>query len=1363
VAFVGSYNWSDSRPCWVFNPFGKPAGESISHEAGHTLGLSHDGRTTPAAEYYLGHGSGSTGWAPIMGTSYYQNLSQWSKGEYLNANQTQDDLFIITHENNDVDYRADDTGETLATARYLEIASNNSVSNEGIIERTGDIDAFRFVTTGGTATLTVNAVTPNPNLDILAEIVDANTSLVVTSNNPDTAINATVSAALPAGEYLLRVRGTGRGDPLGSGYTNYGCVGSYLVSGSVAAGIKPDRFALAENSVNGTAVGSIAPRLSHGANPISWAIASGNTNGAFSIDASTGAILVAISAALNFEALSLRWDDPATFELFVTITDSANAALNETIRTVVTVTDVNEPPTLSSDSTTVLEHTAPGTVIATMNGTDVDHFDFPTYTITSGNLGNAIAIDSGTGKVTVAGNLEVAATTTFNLTITATDQGSPAIATNAQLALTVINIADGYQPHGVYRAYFENVSGATVTDLTNHVNFPSNPDSLEFLEKFDGVSHGDTFGSTIVGCVIPPVTGTYQFWIASNNGGELRFNPAGASSAGAGVIASVSAWTDPYEWTATDSQKSTTFPLTAGQPYYIEARHKEGTEEDHVAVAWRGPGIPRQVIPGLFLAPLYQNYAPKITASTFTMLENAQVGQTIGIVASTDVNSGESALNYTIIAGNDSGIFGMDAANGRLFVAQAALLDATTTPSHTLTIRVTDNGSPALNGTGTITVMVTDAAAPFVWTNPSGGTWSDGGNWQNGAVADGQNNLADFSVLDLQSTTTVTLDGARSIGSLRMGDSTPSHDWTLSTGSGDPLTLTTSVGTPVIHVENRSATLDAVISGTQGFIKNGDGTLSLAKANSLTGSVIISRGTVRGTHSTALGTSPIVFGDAGTGASDIAWRFRNGGSTANSVTVTSNGSGTVTIGTLTGGTFASMSGAMSLKRPVVLHDGTGDRTTFSGKISGAVGTITLAGARVIFSNSGNNFAGDVIVSDGTAYQNGTTGSIPDASSVTLNGTSAQFHLNSNSETIGALNGNGIVQNSGGTSNTLTVGGGNHSGTFAGSLINNIGILNLTKIGSGVQTLSGANTHTGSTSVSAGTLFVNGSLGNTATAVAAAGTLGGTGTIAGMVTNNGTLAPGSNGIGILTIDNVLTLAGGSTIAWEIADWTGMAGSGFDAITSTSLNLSATSANRIVIRPAELKLLNFTESNATFTLVQTTTGITGFSADKFTIDTSGLGQPKGIWAVQQSGNNLVLVYTAQTIPDANGNGISDIWETDRFGNADPGENPADGDPDGDGIRNLMEYALDTDPTSGNASPILYDQVTLGDGKHLRITIHKNPGASNLNYIVETCGALNDWTTGHTTVEVSSASQLVVRDNFTTTSAARRFIRLRVTNSP
>ncbi len=124
VAYVGSFNWDGDTVCWCFYSDGKFGAEVCAHEVGHTVGLSHDGHNYPDSrgheEYSTGQGSGDTGWAPIMGAGYYENLTQWSKGEYLYPSNTEDDLSIITNNNNTVAYRADDYGSTFATAGYLE-------------------------------------------------------------------------------------------------------------------------------------------------------------------------------------------------------------------------------------------------------------------------------------------------------------------------------------------------------------------------------------------------------------------------------------------------------------------------------------------------------------------------------------------------------------------------------------------------------------------------------------------------------------------------------------------------------------------------------------------------------------------------------------------------------------------------------------------------------------------------------------------------------------------------------------------------------------------------------------------------------------------------------------------------------------------------------------------------------------------------------------------------------------------------------------------------------------------------------------------------------------------------------------------
>ena len=240
VAYIGSFNWDSDTPTYVFtSQLGggneKYTADAISHEVGHTLGLNHDGRTTPSEEYYAGHGSGETGWAPIMGVGYYQNLVQWSKGEYLSANNTQDDLAIITTQNG-FGYRVDDTGNTLGTAKALTV-SGTTVSASGIIERNTDVDFFSFTTGAGAISLTISPSGLGPNLDILAELYNSGGTLVA-SSNPADLLAASISTTVSAGTYYLKVDGVGKGDPLGTGYTDYGSLGQYGITGTIISGTK---------------------------------------------------------------------------------------------------------------------------------------------------------------------------------------------------------------------------------------------------------------------------------------------------------------------------------------------------------------------------------------------------------------------------------------------------------------------------------------------------------------------------------------------------------------------------------------------------------------------------------------------------------------------------------------------------------------------------------------------------------------------------------------------------------------------------------------------------------------------------------------------------------------------------------------------------------------------------------------------------------------------------------------------------------------------------------------------------------------------------------------------------------------------
>ncbi len=99
IAYVGSFDDNTDTPAFIFssnlsNGSEKSVAEAATHEVGHSLGLNHDG-AAGGVEYYGGHGSGATGWAPIMGVGYGKSLTQWGKGEYPGATNGEDDLALI--------------------------------------------------------------------------------------------------------------------------------------------------------------------------------------------------------------------------------------------------------------------------------------------------------------------------------------------------------------------------------------------------------------------------------------------------------------------------------------------------------------------------------------------------------------------------------------------------------------------------------------------------------------------------------------------------------------------------------------------------------------------------------------------------------------------------------------------------------------------------------------------------------------------------------------------------------------------------------------------------------------------------------------------------------------------------------------------------------------------------------------------------------------------------------------------------------------------------------------------------------------------------------------------------------------------
>ena len=406
------------------------------------------------------------------------------------------------------------------------------------------------------------------------------------------------------------------------------------------------------------------------------------------------------------------------------------------------------------------------------------------------------------------------------------------------------------------------------------------------------------------------------------------------------------------------------------------------------------------------------------------------------------------------------------------------------------------------SGTGTLTVdggsvtntngTIGSTAGSVGTATVSSGTWANSGNLTVG----------------LSGTGTLTMNG----GLVSVGGTLSSGTaGTINLNAGGTLQIGTGGTTGVLLggtgslanngtlIFNRSdaSTYSGSLSGSGAVTKQGAGTLTLSGSNTYSGATTISGGVLAYGASNALSDSTAVTVAGGTLNLDsytdtVATFAITSGSLA--------GSGKLTAATyaLGGGTVTGNlgSGTMTVTANSSLS-GTADVTA----VSLSAGTLTLGSA--------GRFTSDQVALTGSS-----------GASLSLGG----------SESIGSLAGGFNVALGSGT---FTTGNDNTSTTYAGVLSGSGG---LTKAGSGMLSLTGSNTYTGVTTLSAGELKVNGSTGTGALTVASAAILSGTGTIGGATTISGTHMPG-NSPGIQSFTSDLTYAQigltGPKIFWELA--------------------------------------------------------------------------------------------------------------------------------------------------------------------------------------------------------------------------------------
>ncbi|MEP6955248.1 MAG: DUF1800 family protein [Chthoniobacterales bacterium] len=309
--------------------------------------------------------------------------------------------------------------------------------------------------------------------------------------------------------------------------------------------------------------------------------------------------------------------------------------------------------------------------------------DTGAITITRTGRLDSVAVNYTVGGTAIAGTdyfpLNGTVTLPFGVntvTLTVTPRSDAAPSVVARTIVLNLSAAAGYTigtpasatvtlgaeagPNSVLQEIWTNLTGYSGVAGIPVTTPPSTSRVLTTLEQ--PLNWGDYYGTRVRGYIVPPTTGNYTFWIASDDGSELWIS---SDDQPANLVkrASVLTYTGSRQWTKEVNQKSPILALTAGQKYYFEALQRDYAGGDNMAVGWFKPGdpgagtAPSQVVPGSALAP----YVPPAAPAAATTLYFTNLTPQTGVVSN---GAGTSSLRlsadetFAIISTSYSGLTG---------------------------------------------------------------------------------------------------------------------------------------------------------------------------------------------------------------------------------------------------------------------------------------------------------------------------------------------------------------------------------------------------------------------------------------------------------------------------------------------------------------------------------------------------------------------------------------------------------------------------------------------------------------------------------------------------------------------------------
>ncbi len=441
----------------------------------------------------------------------------------------------------------------------------------------------------------------------------------------------------------------------------------------------------------------------------------------------------------------------------------------------------------------------------------------------------------------------------------------------------------------------------------------------------------------------------------------------------------------------------------------------------------------------------------------------------------------------------------------------------------------------------------------YIWTGVTNNNWGTGTNWSpSNPGAGAADIIIDFSTLDLVANRNVNIQAAnRTAGTLRFGDTvveaSTNYVWNINTGGGSFI-LSSTTGTGIIDVVNRTVNFNAILAGTGGVTKIGAGTLALANAtNTLTGGIFLEAGTltfISGSLNNNLVTST---GNASLGWSghndDVSSLIKLGDGFALTLSLSNTASDVVTFATAlqTGplGTGSLTKANASTLLITAANTYTGGTRINNGRIilTGGDNRLSTSGS-VSLGNNAN--AGILQLGDATAASHQTVTALLRTSNLT---TAPSNRVVGGNAAVSTLTINNATAN-------------NYDGSFGGAGINE-DHLALIKTGVGNLTLSSSlSTFTGNVTIEQGSLLITNSnaLGTGTKTISAASALGGS-----LKLNATGIALPASFTLVTSNDDAVNPAlvnqtGDNVIAGKIAPTTGGAGTGNTRILVTAGSLT-----------------------------------------------------------------------------------------------------------------------------------------------------------------------------------------------------------------